>query len=69
VEDAKPEAAATVLAAIAALVSARPEDSEFQRRYAARIDHDPDLAIAHGIALAELPSRDGLAAAGRGRGR
>ena len=53
-EGAQPEAAAGVLAAIRALLSLRPEGSEFQRRYAERIDQDPDLAVAHGIMLAEL---------------
>lgn len=48
------EDAASVLAAIRALLSLRPEGSEFQRRYAERIDTDPDLAVAHGIAMAEL---------------
>ena len=53
-EGAQPDAAADVLAAVRALLSLRPEGSEFQRRYAERIDQDPDLAVAHGIVLAEL---------------
>jgi hypothetical protein len=48
------EDAASVLAEIRELVSLRPEGSEFQRRYAERIDQDPDLALAYGIVLAEL---------------
>ena len=48
------EDAATVLAAIRALLSLRPEGSEFQRRYAQRIDQDPDIAVAHGILRCEL---------------
>ena len=48
------EDAASVLAAIRELLSLRPEGSEFQRRYAERIDTDPDLAVAHGIVMAEL---------------
>ena len=62
-EGAQPEDAHNALAAIRELLSLRPEGSEFQRRYAERIDRDPDLAVAHGIVLAELRSRDG---SGRG---
>ena len=53
-QGAQPEAAATLLAAIRELLSLRREGSEFQRQYAERIDRDPELAVAHGIALAEL---------------
>jgi len=53
-DGAQPEAAAVVLAAIRALLSLHPEGSDFQRRYAERIDQDPDLAVAHGIVMAEL---------------
>lgn len=42
------------LAEIRELLSLRPEGSAFQRRYAERIDRDPDLAVAHGIVMAEL---------------
>ncbi len=48
------EDAASVLAEIRELVSLRPESSEFQRKYAERIDQDPDLAVAHGVVQAEL---------------
>lgn len=48
------EDAASVLAVIRELLSLRPEGSEFQRRYAERIDQDPDVAVAYGIAVAEL---------------
>jgi hypothetical protein len=53
------EDTASVLASIRDLLSLRPEGSELQRRYAERIDRDPDLAFAHGIALVELRSRGG----------
>lgn len=53
-EGAHCEGTASVLAAIRTLLSVRPEGSEFQRRYAERIDRDPDLAVAHGIVLAEF---------------
>jgi hypothetical protein len=60
------EGAASVLADIRALLSLRGDGSEFQRRYAERIDRDPDLAFAHGVVLAELrratASRRGVAA-------
>ena len=57
------EESASVLASIRDLLSLRPEGSEFQSRYAERIDRDPDLAFTHGLALAELRSRGG---SGRG---
>ena len=53
-ESARPDGAANVLAAVRALLSLRPEGSEFQRRYAERIDQDADLAVAHGVVRAEL---------------
>ena len=53
-EGAQPEAAETVLADIRALLSLRPEGSDFQRRYAERIALDPNLAVAHGMVLARL---------------
>ena len=65
-EGAEVEAGASVLADIRALLALTPEGSDFQRRYAERIDRNPDLAVAHGIALAELrramASRPGVAA-------
>ncbi len=56
-EGAQPEAA-VVLAAIRALLSLNPEGTEFQRRYAERVDQDPDLAVAHAIVLGEFRSPD-----------
>jgi hypothetical protein len=53
-EVAQPEDPASVLASIRALLSPRPAGSEFHRRYAERIDQDPDLAIAHGMVMAEM---------------
>ena len=40
--------------AIGALLSPRPEGTEFQWRYAERIDRNPDLAVAHGSVRAAL---------------
>jgi hypothetical protein len=53
-EGAQSEDHASVLAAIRTLLSLQAQGSEFQRRYAERIDTDPDLAVAHGIVMAEL---------------
>ncbi|HVL37530.1 MAG TPA: hypothetical protein VM489_17815 [Burkholderiales bacterium] len=53
-EGPREEAVADVLAAIGALLSPRPEGTEFQRRYAERIDRNPDLAVAHGSVRAAL---------------
>lgn len=53
-EGAQAEGAGNVLAEIRALLSLGAEGSEFQRRYAERIDRDPDVAVAHGIVMTEL---------------
>jgi hypothetical protein len=53
-DDDELEDACSVLAALRALLSLDPEGSEFQRRYAQRVDQEPDVAVAHGIARAEL---------------
>ena len=68
-EGAQPESAASVLALIRALLSLRPEGSEFQRRYAERVDLDPDLAVAHGALEARLRAQAVAAGPDRGRGR
>jgi hypothetical protein len=45
---------AAALAALRKLLTLAPERSEFHRRYAARVDQDPDVAVAHGIAVTRI---------------
>jgi hypothetical protein len=52
-ENVEPDVRAT-LAAIRELLSLHPDQSEFHRRYAQRLDQDPDVAAAHGMAVTEL---------------
>jgi hypothetical protein len=56
-EGAESDAAAT-LALIRELLSLQPERSVFHRRYAQRVDEDPDVAVAHGVAVTELRAVD-----------
>jgi hypothetical protein len=51
------------LAALRELLSLRPDGSGFQRRYAERVDRVPDVAFAHGVALAHLRRATAAAAA------
>jgi hypothetical protein len=52
-DNVEPEVRAT-LAAIRELLSLHPDRSDFHRRHAQRVDQDPDVAAAHGIAVTEL---------------
>jgi hypothetical protein len=53
VEEVDDNAAAT-LAALRELLTLAAERSEFHRRYAERVDQDPDLAVAHAIAVTRI---------------
>ena len=54
-EDEGQEAdAAATLGALRELLTLAPERSEFHRTYAERVDRDPDVAVAHGIAITQI---------------
>ena len=45
---------AAALAALRELLILAPERSEFHRTYAERVDRDPDVAVAHGVAVTQI---------------
>jgi hypothetical protein len=53
-DEGKDADAATTLAALRELLTLAPERSEFHRRYAERVDQDPDVAVAHGVAITQM---------------
>jgi hypothetical protein len=53
-DEGKEVDAAAALAALRELLTLAPERSEFHRRYAERVDQDPDVAVAHGVAITRI---------------